>query len=107
MIPAFTTDLHGAIDANRVSGAQVLMGCDTLEPSLSFFTQRLGFRVDAIFPADDPGTAMISAYGLQIRLVRGATQGVGVLYLLCDDPQLTAAGDTLLTAPNGVTGASS
>jgi mannose-6-phosphate isomerase-like protein (cupin superfamily) len=102
MIPASTPDLHGAIDASRVRGAQVLMGCDTLEPSLSFFTQRLGFRVDAIFPADNPTTAMISAFGLQIRLVRGATQGVGVLYLLCDDPQLTASGDTVLTAPNGV-----
>ena len=79
------------------------MGCDALEPSLSFFTQRLGFRVDAIFPADDPSTAMVSAYGLQIRLVRGAAVGVSVLYLLCDDPVATGSGDTLLTAPNGVT----
>ena len=117
MIPASKSDPHRPIDATGVRGAQVLMGCDTLEPTLSFFTQRLGFRIDAIFPADDPATAMISAYGLQIRLVRGATQGVGVLYLLCDDPQLTAAGKTgrnregvavgegaeaVLTAPNGV-----
>ena len=106
MIPVSNSDPHHVIDAAGVRGAQILMGCDPLEPTLSFFTQRLGFRIDAIFPADDPTTAMISAYGLQIRLVRGATQGVGVVYLLCDDPQLTAAGENgkgVLTAPNGVT----
>ena len=43
-----------------VLGAQVLMRCDRLEPSLSFFVQQLGFRVDAIFPADSPSTAMLS-----------------------------------------------
>ena len=102
MIPASNSSPPGAIDPSGVRGAQVLMGCETLEPSLSFFTQRLGFRVDAIFPADDPSTAMLSGYGLQIRLVRGASQGVATLYLLCDDPLKTGAGETLLTAPNGV-----
>lgn len=102
MIPASNSSPPGAIDPSGVRGAQVLMGCETLEPSLSFFTQRLGFRVDAIFPADDPTTAMVSGYGLQLRLVRGASQGVATLYLLCDDPLKTGAGETLLTAPNGV-----
>lgn len=103
MIPASNPDQPKAIDTSGVRGAQVLMGCATLEPSLSFFIQRLGFRLDAIFPADDPSTAMLSGYGLQIRLVRGASQGVSTLYLLCDDPLKTGAGETLLGAPNGVT----
>ena len=86
-----------------VRGAQVPMGCETLEPSLSFFVQTLGFRIDAIFPADDPATAMLSGYGLQIRLARGATRGVETLYLLCDDPAAAAAaGQTRFVAPNGV-----
>ncbi len=87
-----------------VRGAQVLMRCDRLEPSLSFFVQQLGFRLDAIFPADSPSTAMLSGYGLQLRLVQGGPElaGVGVIYLLCDDPLLAAGGQTTLTAPNGV-----
>ena len=85
-----------------VRGAQLLMGCESLEPSLSFFVQKLGFRVDAIFPADDPATAMVSGHGLAIRLSRGAARGVEALYLLCDDPLTVAAGQTTLTAPNGV-----
>ncbi len=85
-----------------VRGAQLLMGCESLEPSLSFFVQKLGFRVDAIFPADDPATAMVSGHGLAIRLSRGAARGVEALYMLCDDPLTVAAGPTTLTAPNGV-----
>lgn len=79
------------------------MSCVELEPTLSFFIDRLGFRVDAIYPADDPATAEISGHGLNVRLVRGATGGVSVVYLLCDDPKATGAGITSLRAPNGVT----
>lgn len=102
MIPASERSEHGLIDTRGVRGAQVLMACETLEPTLAFFTERLGFRVDAIFPADGPRTAMISGHGLQIRLVRGASPGPSTIYLLCDDPLATAAGMDTLTAPNGV-----
>ena len=102
MIPATNARDQRALDTCGIRGAQVLMACDTLEPTLGFFLERLGFRVDAIFPADDPGTAMISGHGLQIRLVRGAKDGVTVVYLLCDDPLTTGLGADTLTAPNGV-----
>ena len=91
-----------AIDPDGVRSAQVLMACAALEPTLGFFTGQLGFRVDAIYPADDPATAEISGYGLAIRLVRGAAGGVSVVYLVCDDPTATGAGVTSLRAPNGV-----
>ena len=83
-----------------VRSAQVLVACQTLEPTLSFLMQSLGFQVDAIFPADNPTTAMLSAHGVALRLVQGATGGATDLYLLCDDP--AAAGATLLCAPNGL-----
>lgn len=91
-----------ALPITGVRSAQVLMGCETLEPSLSFFVQTLGFRIDAIFPADDPGVAMLSGHGLRLRLTRGAARGVETLYLLCDDPATAAGGETRFTAPNGV-----
>ena len=83
-----------------VRSAQVLVACQTLEPTLSFLVQTLGFQVDAIFPADNPTTAMLSAHGVALRLVQGAAGGATDLYLLCDD--LAAAGATQLTAPNGL-----
>jgi quercetin dioxygenase-like cupin family protein len=103
MTRASDPETSRAIDPAGVRHAQVLMSCAALEPTLSFFTGRLGFRLDAIYPADDPSTAEISGHGLRIRLVRGATGGISVVYLLCDDPVATGAGVTSLRAPNGVT----
>ena len=96
------TDLT-VIASEGVRGAQVLMGCVELEPTLSFFLQRLQFRINAIFPADRPTTAMISGHGLSIRLVRGVDAGVSTVYLLCDDPVRVGHGETVLKAPNGIT----
>lgn len=90
------------VTTTHIRAAQLLMGCDALEPSLSFFVQTLGFRIDAIFPADSPETAMLSGYGLGIRLRRGAPRGAETLYLLCDEPAAVAGGQTELMAPNGV-----
>ena len=83
-----------------VRASQVLVACRELEPTLAFFQQRLGLQVDAIFPADNPTTVMVSGHGLSLRLVEGASGGATDIYLLCDHPQ--AAGASLLTAPNGL-----
>ncbi len=91
-----------SIQTQGVRGAQVLVLCAELEPNLRFWTERLGFRIEAIFPADDPTTAMISGHGLQLRLQQAAHNGVQTIYLLCDDPLQTGAGQATLTAPNGL-----
>ena len=87
--------LHG------VRQAVVYMPCQTLEPTLSFFTGRLGFRVDAIFPAEDPRNAFISGHGLAIRLHVGGGGEPAPIILLCDDPAAVAGGARELQAPNG------
>ena len=90
------------LDRAGVRSAQVLVTCEVLEPTLAFFQQQLGFAVDAIFPADNPTTAMISGHGLALRLVEGADKGAGTsdIYLLCQDPRAVA--NSPLTAPNGL-----
>jgi mannose-6-phosphate isomerase-like protein (cupin superfamily) len=83
-----------------VRAAQVLVACRELAPTLNYLLQQLDFHVDAIFPADNPSTAMVSGHGLSLRLVQGAMSGATDIYLLCDDP--AAAGASVLTAPNGL-----
>lgn len=98
-----------------VRDAAVVVPCDPLQPTLEFFTRRLGFRVDAIFPADSPATAELSGHGLALRLrppepPSGATAPAGppsgpatglVLRLRCDDPALLGGAPVELVAPNG------
>jgi catechol 2,3-dioxygenase-like lactoylglutathione lyase family enzyme len=46
--------------------AQLVLPCGELDKTLEFFTDRLGFRVEAIYPADDPSVAVVSGYGLRL-----------------------------------------
>lgn len=86
-----------------IAEAQCVLACETLDPTLTFFTETLDFRVETIHPADDPSVAVISGYGLRIRLERGRGPS-GSLRLLCEDLSAVAArfdGKTTLNAPNG------
>ncbi|MBI5089863.1 MAG: cupin, partial [Actinobacteria bacterium] len=83
-----------------VSSAQVVLPGAPFDDTVNFFTKRLGFRVDAIFPADAPATAVLSGHGLTLRL-QPPEPGLapGTIRLLCDDPVEAQGG--ALTAPNG------
>jgi quercetin dioxygenase-like cupin family protein len=55
-----------------VTEAEVVLFCADVNATLPLFTERLGFRLDSIFPADDPSVATLSGHGLRVRLERGA-----------------------------------
>ncbi|MFY9824104.1 MAG: cupin [Thermoanaerobaculia bacterium] len=89
---------------NNVQAAEVSLLSQDLAADLAFYTQELGFRLDMIFPADDPAVAVLSGHGLRLRLERGSdvAAGAGALRLLCRDPDAFAGGRRELTAPGGV-----
>jgi len=80
----------------RVQSAEVVLPCAELGPTLGFFTDELGFRVDAIHPAEDPSVAVLSGHGVCLRLERG-DGAPGRLRLTCRD----TGGRGQLVAPNG------
>ncbi len=85
---------------HSIGAAEIALPSSDVAADLAFFTETLGFRIDTIFPADNPSVAVISGYGLRIRLSPG-TGSPGVLRLLCHHPATVAGGETELTAPNG------
>ena len=84
---------------DSIQSAESVLHCADLDATLLFFTERLGFRVEAIIPADDPAEAVLSAYGLRLRLCRGEDDPNSSLRLYCEDPREFGGGD--LIAPNG------
>ena len=80
--------------------AEVRLPTDDLNADMAFF-RKIGFRLDQIFPADDPSTAVLSGHGLSVRLQRGAVEAPATLRILTPDPQAFAEGATELVAPNG------
>ena len=88
-------------DESLIRAAEVVLPAAELERSLEFFTDRLGFRVDAIHPADDPREAVLSGYGLRLRLSCEERAAAGTLRLRCRNPDAVAQGQRELTAPGG------
>lgn len=86
---------------DNVQAADVCLPSKDLAADLAYYTQILGFRLDTIFPADDPAVAALSGHGLRLRLERGVAVATGVVRLLCHDPDAFAGGQRELTAPNG------
>jgi quercetin dioxygenase-like cupin family protein len=78
--------------------AEAQLACDRLAPTLDFFVGRLGFRIETIFPAEEPRVASLSGHGLRIRLAPGPG-GAGVIRLACE--VLPAGAERVITAPNG------
>lgn len=81
--------------------AEMRLPTNELRDDIPFFTKVLGMRLDMIYPADDPQTAVFSGHGLRLRVEKGATEHPGTIRILTDDPQGFAGGATALTAPNG------
>ncbi|MEM6477879.1 MAG: cupin domain-containing protein [Pseudomonadota bacterium] len=81
--------------------AEILLPAKDVREDIPFFTKTLGFRLDEIFPADDPQVIVLSGYGLRVRLDARLAGAPGVIRLLCDDPVLIAGGESKLTAPSG------
>ncbi|MCY1004106.1 hypothetical protein OV079_00695 [Nannocystis pusilla] len=87
--------------STNIRAAEVVLPCPELALTIAFFVDVLGFRLDAIAPADAPRTALLSGHGLRLRLLQGAAGAPGVLRLCCDDPARVAGGAGELVAPNG------
>ncbi|MEL6690235.1 MAG: cupin domain-containing protein [Pseudomonadota bacterium] len=81
--------------------AEVVLPARDVREDIPFFTKKLGFRLDEIYPADDPQVIVLSGYGLRVRFDQSLDSPPGHLRILCDDPVLIAGGETALTAPSG------
>jgi len=81
---------------------EVVFSSSSLRADLEFFTGRLGFVLDTIFPADDPRVATLSGHGFRLRLDRNAETTGGALRLAVPDPDKIAGGSRKLVSPSGV-----
>ncbi len=81
--------------------AEVILPSPDFDATLAFFRETLGFRLDAVHPADDPAVASLSGYGLRLRLERDAGGLPPALRIASADPDAVLGGAREVTAPNG------
>ncbi len=86
-----------------IQSAEIVLPCTELETTLDFYSKTLGLFIEAIFPADNPQVAVLSGYGIRIRLEIGSKDYSTTLRLKCNNPSRINDGETSLLAPNGTT----
>ncbi|MCX7560454.1 cupin domain-containing protein [Sulfitobacter sp. F26204] len=90
-----------SLKSGAIQSAELVLAVKDLKTEMPFFLGKLGFRLDLIFPADDPSVAVISGHGLRLRLERDANVAPVVLRLYVSDYETLAAQSATLTSPNG------
>jgi len=88
---------------NQIQSAEIVLGCSELNQTLEFYNQILGLVIESIYPADEPKVAVLSGYGIRLRLEIGTSADTGTLRLLCTNPSQIFAGQLQFQAPNGTT----
>lgn len=78
------------------SSGEVVVPCSDLDAALAVLGP-VGFRLERIFPADEPAVAVIAGHGLRLRLERGAAVPAPVVRL----PVADAGGARTLELPGG------
>ena len=89
------------IDANAIFSAEILLNCKDFTKNLVFFTEKAGFKLTMIFPADSPRTAILLGYGLTIRLQKSDIDTDLSIHLISDDDYFLSRSEDMLKAPNG------
>lgn len=89
--------------STAVRSAQVVVPCSDLQATMDYFIERLGFRVEVIFPADAPATVVLSGHGVTLRLeVANHNTPPPSLRLLVDFADLPKNTPRELELPNGM-----
>ena len=61
-------------NSNQQTKAEFVLPSKNLSDDINFFTKKIGMRLDEIFPADDPSVAVISGFGLRLRIDKGSDE---------------------------------
>lgn len=86
----------------NILSAEIELPAKDLHADLAYFTEQLGFRLETIHPSDDPAVAVLSGFGLRLRLDKNSTARPGTIHLT-----LVSQGDDIdlqpgeQQAPNG------
>lgn len=80
--------------------AQIVLPSKDLTADMDFLT-KLGFRLNHIFPADDPAVAIMSGHGLNLRLDKGVNTSPATIHILTDYPEQFQGEKNEWKAPNG------
>lgn len=91
-----------ALKGHQWGDGEIVLPVADLDESIGFFRDRLGFRLDGIFPADAPRVAMISGHGLRLRLDSSVPSGEPRLRIESTPDRVERLAETTPVTPDGL-----
>ena len=88
-------------NANHNTRAEVILPSKELNKDIDFFTKTIGMQLNEIFPADDPSVAVISGYGLRVRLDKDSNAPASSIKIHVETTNKLNGCKNNLIAPNG------
>ena len=88
-------------NANHNTRAEVILPSKELNKDIDFFTKTIGMQLNEIFPADDPSVAVISGYGLRVRLDKDSNAPASSIKIHVETTNKLNGCKSNLIAPNG------
>lgn len=100
---------HSVSQSKRVELAEILLPSKGIAGDVEFWTSELpglDFRMEHIYPADNPQVVVLSGHGIRLRLdtnLNGNADGScpGVIRLLCNQPEMAFGGRREFVSPSG------
>ena len=65
----------------NIQSAEIELPAKDLHADLAYYTKQLGFRLETIHPSDDPAVAVLSGFGLRLRLDKHSSAAPGTIHL--------------------------
>lgn len=85
---------------HQTDQAQVLIPSKDLTLEMEFF-EGLGFKLNNIFPDDDPEVAVMSGFGVQLRIDKSSKVTAPSIHILSDNPKDILGAESQLSSPSG------
>ena len=89
------------LSPDAVKSAEMVLPVEDLKTEMPFFLGTLGFRLETIFPADDPAVAVVSGHGLRLRLDHHSTAAPAHLRVYVEGQTAAPAPGSTLVSPSG------
>ena len=90
------------IDKSINFSTEIVLNCKDFNENLKFLIDKVYLKLGMIYPADSPHTAILSGYGLSIRLIKSEIDTDLSIYLISDDDYFLSKNKAVLKTPSGV-----
>jgi len=76
------------MSGSKIQTAEIVLPSGNLNETVSFFSDKVGFQLESIYPADDPTEAIMYGFGLRIHFKKDDSIHSGTISIPEPNPKI-------------------